>query len=1079
MASVNTLEKSFSRDEILSAERIIREKMYHELTVSYDPIHKQYSLSVSFADRDTSSASITVNEEDGRIVHSDCHCSRIRYIGRCAHICVLAILFKNEVLGGKIQPVLNIPEKSDPAIATFLHDVHLAREEDHEGRITLLPMLSFCEDDKNALTVSFRISDGEGHSYVLKNITAFAKSIEDEELKSYSKNLTFVHTLSAFEKKCRPMVVFLLSVSLEKDAVKDRALLDYYSKGITNYSTVTPPSRTLTIKGRYLDAFMEAALPLSCSFSFEKNYVPLHFSHDFPELSTSITKCADGILVELHGPRTIISDACIYAIDETTNTCHILKKDTPVISALFSSLASFAKPRYVSAKDLPAFSRNIYPLLSTKTTYKAVDFDPFDYLPEEARYEIYLDHDGGMIRCTVFAVYPSGKYNISIVQSGEGRRNEEEEKQMAECTKLWFECLYEKKECFVMHDDDDKRLYALIKDGIGTLQQKATVYISDAMKKISILPQPHITIGVSTAGSVLDLRVSADTMSMKDVVSILSHYERKKKFIRLKNGSFMNIDDPEALERLALLKDTLQLKTSDLLNGESSVPAYRAMYLDALKEDEHLSMHKDDHFIQLVRNIKEREFDEYPLPEDLSTIMRPYQKEGVRWLGSLYENGFGALLADEMGLGKTLQVLAFLKVHPEFPKVLVVCPASLVYNWYRETKHFAPDISVRMISGNSEERTNLIQNDTSRLFITSYDLLKNDLEQYKDIAFSCEIIDEAQYIKNPLTKAAIAVKSINSTFRIAMTGTPIENRLSELWSIFDYIMPGFFDSYARFRRIFEIPIVRDADELVAEDLHNMIRPFVLRRLKKDVLKDLPEKIEEVYYADCSGEQSELYIAQATKLRHDIANKSDKELSDKRMEILSALTRLRQIACDPSLLYANYHGSSAKKELCLSLLERAVESGHKVLLFSQFTSMLALLEEELKKRNIAYHLLTGATSQKERADMVKSFQTDDVPVFCISLKAGGTGLNLTAADIVILYDPWWNTAVENQASDRAHRIGQKNIVNIYRLIMKDTIEEKILDMQREKADLAGKLLSDEGIASTAFSKEELLTLLREI
>ena len=384
-----------------------------------------------------------------------------------------------------------------------------------------------------------------------------------------------------------------------------------------------------------------------------------------------------------------------------------------------------------------------------------------------------------------------------------------------------------------------------------------------------------------------------------------------------------------------------------------------------------------------------------------------------------------------------------------------------------------------MISGNSEERSALIHHDESTLFITSYDLLKNDLEQYKDITFDCEIIDEAQYIKNPLTKAAIAVKSINSTFRIALSGTPIENRLSELWSIFDYIMPGFFTTYARFRRIFEIPIVRDQDELVAEDLHNMIRPFVLRRLKRDVLKDLPEKIEEVYYADCAGAQGELYTAEATKLRHDIAGKSDKELNEKRIEILSALTRLRQIACDPSLLYENYRGPSGKKELCLSLLERAVESGHKVLLFSQFTSMLDLLTEELDKRNIAYHLLTGSTSQKERADMVKSFQDDDVPVFCISLKAGGTGLNLTAADIVILYDPWWNTAVENQASDRAHRIGQKNIVNIYRLIMKDTIEEKILDMQKEKADLAGKLLSDEGIASTAFSREELLTLLHEL
>lgn len=1079
MASVHTLEKSFSKDEILSAERIIRNNTCHNFTVTYDPIHKHYVLSATFDDRDTSSASITVNEEDGRIVHSDCHCERIRYMGRCAHICVLAILFNKEVLTGKTQPVMQVPEKSDSAITTFLHDVHLAREEEQEGRITLLPMLSFCEEDKNAITASFRISDGEGHSYVLKNITSFAESISAGELKSYSKNLTFVHTLSSFEKKCRPTVELLLSIVQEKDKVKDGEPFDYYSKGFTNYNTVTPPTRTLTIKGRYLDAFMRAAAPLSCSISAGKAYVPLTFTHGFPELSTTVSKCADGILVEIHGPRIIISDACIYAFDETAEVCHILEKTSPMTTALFSSLSAFHKPRFVSANDLPAFSRMLYPLLSAKTTYHAREYDPFDYLPESANYEIYLDHEDGLIRCQLFANYPSGKYNITLSQSGEGKRNEEEEKQMAKNTLVWFECIDEKKMSFILHDDDDKRLFAFIKDGIPALQQKAVVYISDAMQKITILPQPHITIGVSAAGSVLDLKVSAEGMSMKDVVAILSRYERKKKYIRLKNGSFMTIDDPEALERLSLLRETLQLKTNDLLNGSSSIPSYKAMYIDALHEDDHLSLEKDDHFIHLVRNIKEREIDEYPLPIDLSSIMRPYQKEGVRWLGSLFENGFGALLADEMGLGKTLQVLAFLKVHPEFEKILVVCPASLVYNWYAETKRFAKDISVCMITGNSEERNALIHNDESRLFITSYDLLKNDLEQYKDIAFSCEIIDEAQYIKNPLTKAAIAVKSINSTFRIALTGTPIENRLSELWSIFDYIMPGFFDAYSRFRRIFEIPIVRDQDELVAEDLHNMIRPFVLRRLKKDVLKDLPAKIEEVYYADCAGAQGELYLAEAMKLRNDIAGKSERELNDKRMEILSALTRLRQIACDPSLLYTNYHGVSSKKELCLSLVERAVESGHKVLLFSQFTSMLALLTEELDKRNIHYHVLTGETPKTKRAEMVESFQTDDIPVFCISLKAGGTGLNLTAADIVILYDPWWNTAVENQASDRAHRIGQKNIVTIYRLIMKDTIEEKILDMQKEKADLAGKLLSDEGIASTAFSKEELLTLLHEI
>ena len=302
------------------------------------------------------------------------------------------------------------------------------------------------------------------------------------------------------------------------------------------------------------------------------------------------------------------------------------------------------------------------------------------------------------------------------------------------------------------------------------------------------------------------------------------------------------------------------------------------------------------------------------------------------------------------------------------------------------------------------------------------------------------MIDEAQYIKNHTTAVAKTVKSITSEIRIALTGTPIENRLSELWSIFDYLMPGFLYGYETFRKELETPIVKEKDESCTERLKKMVAPFILRRLKQDVLKDLPEKLEEVQYAHFDGAQQKVYDAQVVHMKELLAKQNPEDYDKNKIEVLAELTKLRQICCDPNLLFENYKGESAKREACIDLIKSAIDGEHRILLFSQFTSMLALLEEALKKEGIAYYKITGSTPKEERMRLVKQFNEGDVPVFLISLKAGGTGLNLVGADVVIHYDPWWNQAVQNQATDRAHRIGQKKVVTVFKLIMKNSIEE---------------------------------------
>lgn len=435
-----------------------------------------------------------------------------------------------------------------------------------------------------------------------------------------------------------------------------------------------------------------------------------------------------------------------------------------------------------------------------------------------------------------------------------------------------------------------------------------------------------------------------------------------------------------------------------------------------------------------------------------------------------------------MGLGKTLQVIAFLlseKIENADEKIsLIVCPASLVYNWKNEIEKFAPELNAKIITGNANDRRELIADRAGYdVMITSYDLLKRDIDEYENIDFFCQVIDEAQYIKNHTTQVSRAVKDICAGFKLALTGTPVENRLSELHSIFEYLMPGFLYSYKRFRNEIEVPVVQENDENVMKRLQKIIGPFVLRRLKKDVLKELPDKLEKCMYIQMDDEQQRLYDAHAKRLKMQLENSTDSEFISGKLQVLSELTKLRQICCNPLLLYDDYKGGAAKLEVCLDMINEAVENGHKILLFSQFTTMFAYIQEGLDKRGIKYYTLTGTTKKEKRIELVGRFNTDDVPVFCISLKAGGTGLNLTAADIVIHYDPWWNIAVENQATDRAHRIGQKNVVNVYKLITKGTIEENIIRLQDKKRELADNILGGESGMSGNFSREELIEILK--
>ena len=441
-----------------------------------------------------------------------------------------------------------------------------------------------------------------------------------------------------------------------------------------------------------------------------------------------------------------------------------------------------------------------------------------------------------------------------------------------------------------------------------------------------------------------------------------------------------------------------------------------------------------------------------------------------------------------MGLGKTIQMLSVIVDYVEKAKnneeneraSLVVSPSSLTLNWQNEANKFAKDLKILVIRGTLSERKRQIREiENYDLVITSYDLLKRDIDLYKDkkYQFRYIIADEAQYLKNSNTQNAKAIKQIKADTRYALTGTPIENSLAELWSIFDFIMPGYLFTYKQFKTMYEVPIVKDNDEKAMAKLKMLIEPFVLRRNKKEVLTELPDKTITVLNNEMEEEQRNIYLTYLAQAKQDLFQEIELNGYEKsHMQILAVLTRLRQICCHPSLFIKDYKAGSGKLNQCMEIVQDAIEGGHKILLFSGYTSMFPIIEEELKKKNIQYYKLTGSTKVDERIRMVDEFNSNsDIKIFLISLKAGGTGLNLTGADMVIHYDPWWNISTENQATDRAYRIGQKNNVQVYKLITKNSIEEKIYELQQKKSELVDNMLSTKTSFVNKLSREEIMNL----
>ena len=769
-------------------------------------------------------------------------------------------------------------------------------------------------------------------------------------------------------------------------------------------------------------------------------------------------------LVRVSAPETVSGSVGAYAFGETEIRC-AFGTAFERIGALLQVASTYPQGLRLEESRLgEVCARLIVPAKDAAIVRKGQEIVAM-HTPAPMTARLYVDMDGEQ-RLVCRARFDYGGTELSPGQEEAAiRRDEALEKAVCRAVQRLFP-LEEGAGVYAFEGDEEAR-FSLLAEQLPALEGAGEVMISERLARMNVSRRRAMRVDVVRPEGQGRLLLHADLggFTQEELNEALAAYRQKRRYVRLSSGVFLSGEALEQAADAAQVLDGLDVTAEEAAAG-TDVPESRALYLEqALRERESIRLSAPRAVSDWVERLRQAQRTSAEQPAGLNAQLRSYQLTGLSWLCALSDAGFGGILADDMGLGKTIQVLSLLLREQErggSVRALVVCPASLQLNWRAEARRFAPSLTVCALMGTAQERARQIAaQDAPNILITSYDQLRRDVQHYAGVSFTHVLLDEAQNIKNAASQAAKAVKTIRAGHRFAMTGTPIENRLSELWSIFDFLMPGYLHSYKKFKERFEAPVVREADERARENLHLMVAPFILRRMKKDVLSDLPEKVESVIESEMTAEQRRVYAAYAAQLTQESESAADD--SQERMRMLAGLTHLRQLCCDPRLCLEGYTGGSGKLEQLCEVVLEAIAGGHRLLIFSQFTSMLVLIRERLEGEGVSLFVLTGETPKEERMRLVTAFNEGGAEAFLISLKAGGTGLNLTGADVVIHYDPWWNLAAQNQATDRAYRIGQTKGVQVIRMIASDSVEERICELQESKQQLGdGVLLGEENL-----------------
>jgi len=1015
-------------------------------------------------------------KQDSSIRSYRCTCPAFtEYPGACKH--VIAVL---KAAQQKLPTAWPVPIAQNNVVDEFLAAFVNHPQDTLQEKLTLNVELN--TSTSHRLSTRLQLKLGLQRLYVVKDIGQLLKAIKTGQSLEFGKHFTFEPTRQAFKEEDRAIITMLQEM-FEQHAALTEMQGPYYSTAVLN-------QKSLPLTGYYLTRFLDAlgdkvflwgigSVPPEPTQIIRQG-LPIEFSLQSQGQDLALALETDEL------PLQLTPDSSYYVYRHKIHQASATQKDLlpPIITALRKGSAPnivipSAQKESFASEALPLIGKlglvSVDPFLEDKFSHEHLQAKIyFDRTPDmgiTARLEFHY----GDIVINPFAstreTDDSSDRDVILIRSAEQERT--------------ILRIFEQADFMVSKGkirlEEDEKIFEFTDNWLPQLRDLAELYYSDQFKikiRTATTFSGHVRLDESL--DILEISFQYNDIPQDELAHIFESLHLRKKYHRLKDGSFLDLNQPE-LTMVAELLDNLDLDADDLNNKLLNLPKYRAMYIDSFLRQANLpGMQRNKAFKQLVQSILEPQDGEFDIPEELQYVLRDYQKIGFKWLKTLASFGLGGILADDMGLGKTLQVLSF--ILSEKPNVkcpaLVVAPTSLIYNWQEEAKRFTPTLRVLVVEGTPQERQALLTGLDAQwdLVVTSYPLLRRDIDEFNKLEFCYCFLDEAQHTKNPHTLNAKSAQQIQAKGYFALTGTPIENSLSELWSLFNFVMPGYLLSYQAFRKKYEIPIIKGEDPKIISELSRHVNPFILRRLKKDVLKELPDKIETQLNAPLTEEQKKLYIAYLQEAKGKIAQEIAKVgFKKSHLKILAALTRLRQICCHPSMFIENYTGESGKMLLLQEILLDALDSGHRILIFSQFTTMLEIIQRFLLSENIDHFYLSGSTKAAERLNMANSFNSGQGKVFLISLKAGGTGLNLTGADMVIHYDPWWNPAVEEQATDRAHRIGQNNSVQVIKLITQGTIEEKINALQARKKTLVDSVIQPGETMLSKLTEKELREL----
>lgn len=911
------------------------------------------------------------------------------------------------------------------------------------------------------LAVSLRIGylKAPKKTYIVKNIYDFLQAYTENEAYIVNKQYQFELNKRAFQGEDQTILSLFAGTAQTQQLLGVSGL---QVKGKLDKRYLMLPVE----QAKYLLEQMNQTTRLQVIID-QQTYQGIEFSDQEKPLHFKVVKEEDAYL--LRAENTFDLFFTHYQWGMMQGTFYSLTKQQQTIYLTWQQLMKrFETPQVrFEKRQLSSLFKELLPLLTQIAEVEVTEEVESEVADIPVEFVFFFRKSKGKIQARIDFIYEDVIYSTDEkheVQSDSSReilRDQAQEQRVIDLFKMYH---YQENETgYERVLPAGEELYAFFRTELAVFRQFGEVRIGKKLRELYLDAQKHQPqIEVTETGSWLDIRFDVTGIQEKEIDHVLQSLLRNDAFYTLENGQVLSFDSEEFQQTSEVLRQLRESIRSE--SGTIHVPKNQGLIVQSQLSGSRATF--SDSFKKMVQDLIQPENYEVTLPEGLNAELRDYQKQGFQWLKMLGHYQFGGILADEMGLGKTLQTIAFLLSEKEEKNglsALIVAPASLIYNWQAEIKKFAPSLSVQVVNGNKKERETLLKNDVD-IRVTSYASLRQDVVDYQEMPIQYLVLDEAQMVKNSSTKTAQALRELEVPQRFALSGTPIENNLEELWSLFATIMPGFFPNRTKFR------------ELSTEEIAQMIRPFVLRRDKQTVLQDLPEKTEMNLYSALTEEQKTVYLAYLRQMREEVASMDAEAFKKNRIGILAGLTRLRQICCDPRLFIDDYQGGSGKLEQVKDMLVAAKENNRRVLLFSQFTGMLSILEEELAELGMTTFYLRGSTKSQDRLTMVDAFNDGERDVFLISLKAGGTGLNLTGADTVILYDLWWNPAIEEQAAGRAHRIGQKNVVEVWRMIAEGTIEERMNSLQKEKRELFQKVIQGNEEQLTKLTEDDIRMIL---